>query len=177
MQLAFIPAGRARASCRVAGLLTLGLVAALSTGCATLESRGSHQLFSEARAAFTQEDYETAYRHAKQLDAQYPKSAEKDDAFSIAAQSLKVLYYRDQFTQPDSVWVASEPQFMFAWVASYSQGDFPTDAANALLAGLPYGVFHRFQAFARTHPDLSQWSLRAKDDNGIVHSVSTERAF
>jgi hypothetical protein len=44
-----------------------------------------------------------------------------------------------------------------------------------MFVGLPHGVLRDFEAFARGRPELSAWSLRAQDDNGIIQTITVER--
>ena len=64
---------------------------------------------------------------------------------------------------------------MFGWLATYFRDGSPEAAANAFFAGFPVGTLRSFESYAKAHPELAQWSIRAQDDNGIIESVTTER--
>ena len=157
-------------------LFALVLFASLTSGCASLGFGGAKALLDQAKDALSQQDYETAFQRFQELETGYPKSAESREAYPLAAGCFKVLYYRARAAQPDSVYVTTAPDFMFAWLETYfSDGTFPTDAVNTLFGGLPYNVFRDFQGFAKTQPSISVWDIRAEEDNGVIRTVTGTR--
>lgn len=156
-------------------ILLGGGIATLAVACASPGRGRPSVLLEEARAAFEQRNFETAYLRSKKIGLDYPESTEADEAFSMAAQSLKFLYYRDRYDLPGAPWVTSEPVFMFGWLARYFEEGDPTDAANAFFIGFPFNVFQEFQQFEKKRPGLSGWVVRAKDDNGMIESVTAKR--
>jgi hypothetical protein len=148
----------------------------LVIGCAALGIRGPRTLLDEAKTAIDQHDQKAAYLLLKQIATEFPDSSESLEAFPMAADCLKALYFKNRLSDPASVWVTSEPDFMFEWLARYFSDGFPEEAANTLLAGFPGSVFRRFEEFAKTRPQLSQWAIQAHDDNGIVQSVTASRS-
>jgi hypothetical protein len=161
-------------------LLVVGLLAIPTVSCQQLGFGSSEpeRLLEEGRAASRQKDLETAYGLLKRIRTEYPASPESDEAFSLAALLWKDLWYRDRYTQPDSVWRTSEPQFMFDWLASFfaGPGEFPLQEVDALLRGMPYSLYGDFVAYAGTHPELSGWVFRVEEDDGHIRSVTGERA-
>lgn len=153
-------------------LAPLVVLVGLAMGCAHLTLGGPATLLDDAKAAMAKNDPVTAYGLLKRIATEYPDRPESREAFPLAADCLKALYYAHRVPDPESVWVTSEPEFMFHWLARYFNGAFPEQEANALFAGLSYEVFARFLHFAKSDPKLSRWKLTAEDDNGIVYAVS-----
>ena len=125
---------------------------------------------------------ELGYRHLALIHILYPESEQDPEAFTLAARVFRKNHFRNR-TQAGSVWVTTEPQFMFGWLASFfpapsskETGDFPQHQVNAMFLGMHYGMFRDFVAYAAAHapdrPELSRWAIRAEDDNGIVYSVT-----
>ena len=158
---------------RLSGALIVLLC--IASACAHLGLGGAPALLEEAKAAGKAKDMETAYARLKQIEIRYPGSPESREAFPLAAASLRVLYFQHRLNEPNSVWVTSEPDFLFDWFATYFRDGSPEAAANALFVGFDYGIFRRFEAFAKSRPDLAPWLLRAQDDNGIIEAVTVER--
>ena len=157
------------------GILALLVVLGLGAGCAHL-GFGPRALLDEANAAIDARDYPTAYGLLKRIALEYPDSPESAEAFPLAAGCLKVLYHHDRYRQPDSVWITSEPRFMFEWLTRYFEAGSPELAVSALFVGCPYNVLREFEEYAKGNPYVSQWVIRAEDDNGIIRSVTAERA-
>jgi hypothetical protein len=147
----------------------------LTAGCALLGLGGPRALLAEANAAFDRRDLETTYARAKQIRVEHPGSPESREAFALAAYAWKQLYHGRRYVDPDSIWVTDERDFLFDWLASFFGPESPQAVAEVMFVGVDYGVFREFEAFARSRPELSQWRLRAEDDNGIIQSVTAER--
>jgi hypothetical protein len=161
-----------RAAVVLAAIVT---AASLAAGCAHFGAGSSEGILHEARSAYEARDFETAYWRAKQLETEHPDSPDSYQAFVIACGSLKLLHHRHRYAQPDSVWVTSEPEYLFGWLAKYLDSEAASEAANVLFVGLPFQVFRDFQAYARSHPELAPIVLRAEDDNGIIQNVTIDR--
>jgi hypothetical protein len=147
---------------------------AAALACASDGGRTERALLAETRSAFEAKDFESAYRRAVQLHAEHAASADDYQAFVIAAQSLKVLFHRDRFREPESPWVTSEPTSLFPWLAAHLHGADGAEAANVFFVGLPYNVLRAFHDYAHARDDLSALLVRAEDDNGIIQSVTVE---
>lgn len=157
-------------------LLALAVLALLAAGCASPGERRARALVAEAEAAFARGDFETSYARAAEVRREHPASAERDRAFALACGSWKPLYHRSRFVDPDARWVATEPAFLFDWLASYFGETSPEEPARLLFVGMPGGLLRDFEAFARERPELSRWRLAARDDNGIIREVAAEPA-
>ncbi len=170
-------------------LLPALLVAAL--GCATPAHepgacpsgfeevlRDPRLLRERADLALEQRDGELAYRSLALLATLHPESAESREAFRAAARLFKQAYFQNRFSRPDSVWLSSEPAFMFQWLARFLQDPevFPQAELDALFLGMPYSFFGDFTAFAAPRPGLSRWVLRVEEDNGRIQSITGEAA-
>jgi hypothetical protein len=160
---------------RSAAIALCALLLGFTSACAHLGSGGASRLEAEAKAAFDAKDLPTAYERLKQIEVRYPGSAESRNAFPKAAAVLRSLYFKNRSTDPNSIWVTSEPEFMFGWLATYFREGSPEAAANAFFVGFSVGTLRSFEVYAKGHPELAQWSIRAQDDNGIIESVTTER--
>jgi hypothetical protein len=157
-------------------LVALIALAAVAAGCTLFGADRARTLVAEAEAAYARSDFETSYARAKAVRLERPSSPERDQAFALACGSWKLLYHRDRYASPDAPWVVTEPAFLFDWLASYFGETSPEEPARLLFVGVPYGVYRDFEAFARTHPDISRWALRVEDDNGIIRHVTAERS-
>jgi hypothetical protein len=134
-------------------------------------------LRAQADAALAEKNLEVAYRYLAWIEALHPESPESTEAFPLTARLFKTLYHRNRYTRPDSIWLTSEPVFLFQWLARYfGNDDFPREQAQALFVGLPYGFFREFVAFSESQPNLRGWTLSAEEDNGIVTAISARRA-
>lgn len=147
-----------------------------SSGCATL-GFGPTALRRDADAALQARNPEEAFAHLKELATEYPDSREAKEAFPVAAELSKLLYYRHRVQDRNSPYATTELDFMYGWLARYFEGGtFPEVEANTLFGGFPGDVFQRFQSYAETDPRFAGWKFRATDDNGVIYSVSGERA-
>jgi len=144
------------------------------TGCALLGPLNPpRRLLDQAHAAVEQHDLETAYQDLARIRKDHPHSPESREAFPLAAAIFKRCYFRERYAHPDSLWVTTEPGFMLDWLDSFFVGpEFPQAEAEALFVGMHYGYFREFLAYAETHPELSRWTVRAEDDDGIIESIA-----
>jgi hypothetical protein len=159
--------------------LSLLILAVFLGACGPLDLGGDarrQKMLEEALLSLQQQDFETAYYRAKEIRTEYPGSDESEDAFSIAARALKRLYYRHRFEDPDSVWLNSEQEFVFEWLAGFFEDEeLAGSRANSVFGGVPYGMFRSFERYAAGHPIFSRWEIRAEDDNGIIEKVTVRR--
>jgi len=127
-------------------------------------------------AAVKNGDYEMAYRYVALLQTLHPESAEAQDLYPAAAKLFKRAYLRNRIKHPKSVWVNSEPAFMFQWLASFFEegGEtFPQEQADLLFLGMPYNVWEEFERYAEGRRKLfAYWQLQATADDGKIESVS-----
>lgn len=134
-------------------------------------------LRARADAALEAGDADLAYRYLALIHALHPGSPEDAAAFPIAVRLFKRAYDRHRITDPGSIWVGSEPAFVFQWVGSYfGPAAFPQAEVNALLLGMPHGFFRDFEAFAARQPAMRAWTIEVEDDNGIIRSVAARPA-
>jgi hypothetical protein len=130
------------------------------------------RLLEGARESLERKDLDAAYRDLSEIRKRYPDSAESREAFPIAAAIFQRGYFRDRFSRPDSPWLTSEPGFMLDWFAAFLAGPvFPQAEAEALFVGMPYGFFREYLSLAESRPQLSRWTIRAEDDNGIIETI------
>jgi hypothetical protein len=94
----------------------------------------------------------------------------------LAATLFQKAYFKHRYTQPNSVWLTSEPVFMFQWLARFYGETSPQPQAMQLFVGMPYGIFREFTDYAAKHPELSGWALKAEKDNGIIGAITAVRA-
>ncbi len=134
-------------------------------------------LVEQAEAGLARRDLDGAYQYFALLHALHPDSAENREVFPLAARCFVESHFQHR-TEPGSPWVSSEPPFMFGWLEQLFQGAevFPRQQVEALFLGMHGGMFQDFLAYARSRPALSGWVIVARDDNGIIWSVSGERA-
>ncbi len=138
-------------------------------------------LYERAVAELKQNQPERGYRSLALIHIQYPQSEPDREVFVLAARVFQRSYFRHR-AEPGSVWVGSEPQFMFGWLAQFfREGDeFPQRQVDALFLGMHYGMFRDFLAWAKENaaqpPGLSRWVLSAGKDDGIVYSVTAVRS-
>ena len=163
-----------------AGLLSGLLLAAL--GCATSKPctemmRDPVELRAAADTAIAEQDLELAYRYVALIHTLHPQSAQSREAFPLAAR-LYHKNYSAHRSELDSVWVTSEPRFMIAWLATFFRegGEFPKAEVDALFLGQNYALFRDFLAYAANHPRLSQWTVSAVDDNGVIQEINAVSA-
>ncbi len=156
-------------------LFALGL-----SGCASLpfqSSRGAAELLEKANLAGQQGDWPGSYRYAKQLHLEHPDSEESEKAYDMAAFSLRKMWFKTRYRQPDSPWQTEEPEFMFGWLATYCEGDeFPQRKVNKLLRAYPTSFFRRFEQYAEGDPRIGRWGVRMYEDNGRILAVRPKGA-
>ncbi|MBY0400748.1 hypothetical protein K2X89_10660 [Myxococcota bacterium] len=137
------------------------------------------QLVARARAAAGQNDLETAYCRFAVLHTLHPESPEAREAFPIAAYVFKGLYQRRYYHDHSSnvAWLASEPRFMFDWLATFFDDDaFPTAPVMGILHDMPGALADDLKAYiAEGHGPISSWRLTVSMDNGRIAEVTGER--
>jgi hypothetical protein len=135
-------------------------------------------LREHADAALREDDPELAYRYLALLQTLHPDSAESRELYPAAAKLFKQAYFRNRISKPSSVWLTSEPAFMFQWLASFFRGaqEFPQEQVDLLFVGMPLPVFQEFESFARSRPAVfDRWQLRAAEDDGKIEAVTGTR--
>jgi hypothetical protein len=146
---------------------------------------GSAELFRDPRALRAQadraidekKDAALAYRYLALLEVFHPDGPESREAFPLAAALFRRLYRQNRYAHPDSIWLTSEPVFMFQWLERFFGGDaFPGDQARALFVGMPYPLFVQFSEYAKQRAELSGWLLHGSEDDGVIDAVTGERA-
>lgn len=144
------------------------------------ELNNSGTVFGSAALLLEQARYELettknlpkAYRYLADLHALHSESPEDAEAFSMAASLFQRLYFQNRHSHPDSIWMTSEPIFMFQWLASFCDDDsFSQSHLDSLFRGMPYDFSRDFTAFTLRSHKLSRWTLRVQEDNGIIESV------
>lgn len=146
----------------------------IQVSCDVLRDPG--RLVEEARAAYDVGDYVKGYQEFALIHELHPESPENRQVFRLAAR-LFVGFVRLHRIEPKSIWLTSEPRFMFGWFEQFVREgkDFPQEQATALFRGLDYGMFREYLAFAKTRPDLSAWQISVEKDDGIIEAVSGRR--
>lgn len=166
--------------------LLLPLLLSAALGCAGVAPTGSCPesasatlaspalLRAQADVALADGDPELAYRYLALIQTLHPQSADARELFPAAAKLFKRLYFANRIARPDSVWLVSEPVFMFQWLATYFQGSdsFPEAQMATLFVGMPLPFYDDFAAFAKTRPALARWQMQARADDGRVEAVS-----
>jgi hypothetical protein len=165
------------------------LTAAL--GCTTLAAQPSscppsiEQAFAkptllreQADAALEDGDLALAYRYLALIETLHPGSPESHELFPAAAKLFKRIYLRERIARPDSIWMTSEPIFMFHWLVAFfsDDGEFPKQQVATLFIGMPLTFFDDFMVFAKPRPQLARWQIRAKEDDGRIESISGQLA-
>jgi len=145
-----------------------------AAGCAAVLAEPA-LLREQAEVELEAKNYELAYRYLALIETLHPESRESAEVFPVAAALFQKAYFAHRYTQPDSVWLTSEPGFMFQWLARFFGNESPQPQAEALFVGMPYGIFRAFTEHAARRPDLSGWILRAEKDNGIIRAITAER--
>jgi hypothetical protein len=159
----------------VLGVLTLIVIAV--GACALGDGGRARALREEARDVMRQGDIEAAFETLKQLATSHPDAPETREAFLEACELSRFLYFKHRVADPRSRWTTTELDFMFSWLARYyGEGEPPEVETNSLFGGFTGDVFRRFQDHARSDPRLAGWVFRAKDDNGVIQSVSAVRS-
>lgn len=131
-------------------------------------------LLAQAEQARDRGDPELAYRYLALIRILHPESPESAEAFPEAIRLFKYLYNRDvKHANWDSVWVTSEPYFVFQWLGDESAGEeFPQETMDRLFVRSSYGLFRLFQSYSANRAPFRQWDIRAQDDNGTIESVT-----
>lgn len=117
-------------------------------------------------AAVAARNFDFAYRYFALIHALHPDGSEDRAAFPWAATIFKRKYEEHRHVRTDSPWHTSEPLFVFEWLESLGDEEFPDEEATVLFKGAPYEIGRRFIEFARTRPKLSKWRFEIIDDNG-----------
>jgi hypothetical protein len=174
---------------RILTLLPLLLTSAL--GCTTLSGgTGScppsiEQAFHDPRVlraaadeALSHDDYALAYRYLSLIEIFSPDGADARELYPAAAKLFKTAYLRSRVKGKDSVWVTSEPVFMFQWLARFfsDDGEFPQQQVDLLFARMPITLLDDFKAFAKPRPHLARWDLHATDDDGRIETITAKLA-
>ena len=135
-------------------------------------------LREQADAALEHDDLELAYRYLALIETLHPASPESRELFPAAAKLFKRAYFRNRIAHPNSLWLTSEPVFMFQWLATFFQDekDFPEQQVATLFIGMPLTFYDEFAAYAKDRPTLSRWQIRAKEDDGKIESITAELA-
>jgi len=158
---------------RRASAVAVGL--ALLAGCAHAGFlpwvEGPAELREAAAAALRDGDPEGAYDRLAEIRRRYPESPESSEALLPATQLFRNLWYAYRFAEERDAWRAEQARLMFRWLASESRDGFPRAEAEMLLLQMPWSYWGEFEAYARTDPHLSQWEIRAEEDNGRVESI------
>lgn len=134
------------------------------------------QLYDRAVAELRAGQLEMGYRYLALVHVQDPHGEKDREAFLLATRVFRKLHFRHR-TEADSVWVRSQPRFMFAWLAGFFRGrdGFPQDEMNAMFLGMHYQMFRDFLAWAKQRaneePDLVRWTITAEKDDGRIESV------
>lgn len=167
-------------------LLALSTFAFLSSGCAYYlpSSMGGEPRVAEAVAdpkilrqqadeASKAGNPDLAYRYLALIQILHPDTPESAEAFPEAVRLFKHLYNRERkLAHYDSIWVTSEPYFVFRWLEQFSRGEFPQEQMNLLFLRSRSSLFQSFLAYARDRAAFRRWDIRARDDNGIIESVT-----
>lgn len=166
-------------------VLTVVVVALLSSGCAyyrptsmggeprvaeaVSDPKVLRKLADEARDAGNPD---LAYRYLALIQVTHPDSPESAEAFPEAARLFKHLYNREMMLSHfDSIWVTSEPYFVFRWLEQFSAQGFPQEQMNLLFLRSRSSLFQQFLGYAGQRAAFRRWIIRAQDDNGIIESV------
>jgi hypothetical protein len=117
-------------------------------------------------------DLPRSYCYFALLRTLHPERAETAEAFETAAVIAKTLFLRVRYAEPQSMWLTSEPEFLFAWFEDLcASGAFPQQAAEALLRGLPRPLADRLNAHLAASPARVGWRVEVRDDNGLIDQV------
>ena len=124
-----------------------------------------------AQQEIDQSRWELGYRYLASLRALHPEASLDSEVFRNAAILFRRAYFRNRLVKPESVWLTSEPAFLFHWLEGFSDGAFPQEQASYLLTRMPVDFLRRYEAWAQGRPKLGAWTLRFEKDNGIVQSI------
>jgi hypothetical protein len=138
---------------------------------------GPETLAERADAALRKRDLELGYRYLALIHILHPESDENHEQFPLAARVFRRNHLRHR-SELGSVWVTSEPRFMFGWLGQFcrEQEDFPRREMELFFIGMHYGMFRDYLAYAKTSADLSRWTVSAEEDNGIIESLTAVRS-
>jgi len=125
-----------------------------------------------ARAA---NDLHLAYRYYALVHLLHPESEEDAEVFPWAVAIFKYFYNRNREVDPQSIWLNSEPLFVFEWLEGFYGDDFPEREVMILLGRLPHPFAMRYIEFARQRPASAGWMIELEDDNGEIVAVRGER--
>ncbi len=153
----------------------IGLLLVAGLGCASLLGGGPRRLIEEGKAAVDKQDLPTAYERFKQVEVDYPESDESGEAYYRALACFQPLYNQHRHTDRSSVWVASEPTFLYGWLARRIAVGDGEEAARALFLRMPWSFYQGFQAYAEGRPELAAYRIVAEEDNGIIEMVELKR--
>jgi hypothetical protein len=131
-------------------------------------------LLEQAKLALGREEEELAYRFLALLQALHPDSPEAADSFLTATALFRSAYFRNRLVDERSIWVLSEPYFLYQWLARHWGDEDPREKLEALFLGMPFNVFDNFRTFASRHPNIVHWRFEATKDNGIVQTITVE---
>ena len=134
-------------------------------------------LLERGRAAFTAQNNELAYRYFALVHQLHPKSKEDEKAFEYAMTVYRIFYVANRYRHPDSIWITSEPTFLFQWFETFvSDKDFPKLQAQFLLQGGTYTFAQLFLEHAEHRPKLAAWRIEVDADDGYVTAIRASRA-
>lgn len=137
---------------------------------------GSPALLREqADVALAGDDSELAYRYLALIETLHPESTESRELFPAAAKLFKRAYFRNRISKPDSVWLTSEPAFMFQWLSLFFRGAeaFPQQQLDTLFVGMPVTLYDEFREYTKRHPKyFAHWEMRVTDDDGRIESIT-----
>jgi hypothetical protein len=129
----------------------------------------------QGRAAAEKQDLAGAYGYFKQIEVEYPASEENAQAYYWAVACFQPLYNQYRHTDRTSIWVASEPMFLYGWLSQRIVRGDGEKAARALFLGMPWSFYQGFQAYAEGRPELAGYRVVAEKDNGIIEMVELKQ--
>jgi hypothetical protein len=142
-----------------------------------LEVMAEPRLLREfGEAALLANDFELAYGYLSLIHLLHPQSDEDRAAFPWAAAAFRGAYEKHRFRNRDSVWVTSEPIFVFTWLETFFAEGYPAKQVDSALRGAPHDLTVRFVEFAKSRRALAGWSFETEADNGRTTSISGSRA-
>ena len=133
--------------------------------------RSPQRLVARGAAALAQRDLDRSYCYFALVRTLHPQAAEASGAFANAAVLFKTLYLRERYANPGAIWFTSEPEFLFAWLASFYDEGFPQAEVEALLRSMPAPFAAELDAWAAAHPRMARWRVEVTDDNGLIETV------
>ncbi len=163
---------------RAVRLLVATLLVAGFAGACASPFQGSDAaaaaLFAEGDAALDRGDLEQAYLRFAEVPRLHPESPRSAEAFPLAARIYYKLFFRYRYQEVKPEWLAEQPAFLFDWLGARLEEGGGEDDVKALFLGMPWSHYQDYEAYARSHPDLARWGIRAVEDNGIIESVKVE---